>query len=37
MRDITRQLPCPDKIWRFRNSKDWKQHQDTSFGTLIFW
>ncbi|KAH7232980.1 hypothetical protein BKA59DRAFT_517415 [Fusarium tricinctum] len=32
VRDITRQLPCPDKIWRFRNAKDWKQHRDTSFG-----
>jgi hypothetical protein len=36
MRDITRQLPCPDRIWRFRNAKDWKQHQDKSSGTLTF-
>ncbi|KIL88334.1 hypothetical protein FAVG1_08413 [Fusarium avenaceum] len=30
IRDITRQLPCPDKIWRFRNAKDWEEHQESS-------
>lgn len=34
MRDITRQLPCPDKIWRFRNAEDWREHQESSSGTL---
>jgi hypothetical protein len=33
MRNITGQLPCSDKIWRYRNGKDWKQHQGTSSGT----
>ncbi|KAH6952074.1 hypothetical protein DER45DRAFT_390688 [Fusarium avenaceum] len=32
MRDITRQLPCPDKIWRFRNAEDWREHQESSSG-----
>ncbi|KAF5707238.1 hypothetical protein FMUND_11211 [Fusarium mundagurra] len=29
LRDVTRQLPCSEKIWKSRNAHDWKAHQET--------
>ncbi|KAF9773240.1 hypothetical protein IL306_008985 [Fusarium sp. DS 682] len=29
LRDATRQLPCPEKIWKARDALDWKSHRET--------
>ncbi|CVL13468.1 uncharacterized protein FPRN_08594 [Fusarium proliferatum] len=32
LRDATRQLPCPERLWRIRNALEWKSLQEDSTG-----
>lgn len=35
LRDATRQLPCPERLWRIRNDLEWKSLQEDSTGIVV--
>lgn len=35
LRDATRQLPCPERLWRIGNALEWKSLQEDSTGIVV--
>lgn len=35
LREATRQLPCPERLWRPRDASEWKLQQENSTGIVV--
>ncbi|KAF5600617.1 hypothetical protein FPANT_2211 [Fusarium pseudoanthophilum] len=35
LREATRQLPCPETLWRSQNASEWKSRQENSTGIVV--